>query len=201
MPDVTAKILIPPMVQVEEGFTRPMVAAVGQMLGVAVEKKIVAESTANEILMCLDVKTKTRDFQMVELLTLVVDNAPDICNGGKKMAAMAYRVITAFEGKGPGDVVTVSKEAQELIAKYLDSPEYETAGQNGKPEKVKGWPKVVSQAVVRKSYGYQDAWCAPLTDKQAEELETPKAPRPAEPKPGDDVTRKDEDAPDAVAQA
>jgi len=74
-------------------------------------KKLIAESTANEILACLDVKTKTRDFPMVELLTLIVDNAPDICNGGKKKAAMAYRVITAFEGKAPGDIVEVSKEA------------------------------------------------------------------------------------------
>jgi len=172
MPSATAKILVPEMVIVEEGLTREVVNVINMMFESAIQKKVTTEETAKAILDSLEIKPRKRDFPMHELLTRIVDSSPDICNGGKKMAALAYRVITAFEEAKPGTVVEVSKEAQELIAKYFDGPEYERADAQGKTEKVKGWPKTINQYVARKTFPYQDAWCAPLTDKQVEEIET-----------------------------
>jgi hypothetical protein len=163
MPNPTVKILVPKMVVVDDALGKEVLTAVGQMMTKAVEKGLLSETLAQQVIDGLSLR-KSRDFPMVEFLSRVVDSCPKIHSGGSKMAALAYRVINAFADAAPGDLIEVSREAQELISAYLDAPDYERQDAQGKTEVIKGWPPAINQYLARMTWPYQDAWAHPLDD-------------------------------------
>ena len=166
----TVRIMIPKMVVVKDDTNRALARTIGQMLLGAVERKDIDEKTANRLLDSLKLEPETRDFPIVDLLTRIVDTAPVYHSGNSKLKAQAFRIVEAFEGAVEGKIVEISKDAHDNLKAWLDKPEYEIQGQNGKFEVVKGWPPSINPYLARITVPYQEAVMAPLTDEQFEKL-------------------------------
>jgi hypothetical protein len=112
-------------------------------------------------------QTVDTEYPMADFVTFLLNTNP-VFEGGTREMAQALRIEEAFTGVKPGDLVTLTREAQEKLVEACDKPAFSRMDQqSGKKNKVDGW--AISAYQARKAASYM------LAIKDAADIEAPKA--------------------------
>ena len=103
-------------------------------------------------------------YPMRDFVTFLLNTNP-VFEGGTRETAQAHRIELAFAEAKPGDVVEITREAQEKLLDACDKPAFSRVDQqSGKKNKIDGW--ALSAMQVRKSFPYMMAIKEPVEDAQ-----------------------------------